>query len=70
MNPKDIKIAVGTKEGFTSSLNLQFPNGLMLGTKQDICWMSKAEKQKIRDDFFAVAHALGVSDDQLQLIKL
>ena len=65
----DIKIAVGTLEGFTSSLNLVFPNGLVLGTK-DMVWLSRDEKLKTRDQFIEVARQLGLSEEEILKVKL
>jgi len=65
-----IKVLVGTREGFTSSLNLQFPGGLVMSTKEDISWMCKADKQKTRDQFIEVCKSLGLPDEEIQKIKL
>ncbi len=64
----NIKIAIGYKEGFMSSLNLQFPNGLMLGTKVEMIFTSKAETKKLRDQFIEVCKALGVSEEEIKRI--
>lgn len=66
----DIRVTIGTREGFTSSLNLLFPNGLVLSTKEDITWMCKADKVLTRDQFIEVCKYLGLPDGEIQKIKL
>lgn len=69
MRVDEVKVTVGRTEGFVSSLNLQFPNGLVLSTK-NLVWLSRAEKENIRNQFSEVCLALKVSEKEMSVIAL
>jgi hypothetical protein len=52
-----ITVKVGKKEGFVSSYNLFFPNGLRLMT-EDTTWACAADKKKIQEQFQSVVNSL------------
>lgn len=65
-----IKVVIGTREGFTSSINLLFPNGLFLSSKEDMTWMCEDDQRKIRDQFIEVCKSLGLPEEEIAKIKL
>lgn len=53
-------VKIGTKEGFVSSYNLLFDNGLLLKTT-DLTWVTAADSADILRNFKAVVDALRVA---------
>lgn len=49
-------VKVGRTEGFVSSYNLIFPDGLRLKTNS-LTWFPASEKQKIHDRFLALLNS-------------
>lgn len=64
----DCQVHVAKREGFTSSLCIEFPNGLFLRT-QDMVFMCGADKQKLAARFREVCEGLGLPAEEIAKIQ-
>jgi hypothetical protein len=64
-----VTVKVGKKEGFVSSYNLFFPDGLRLKT-DDLTFMGADDRKKIREQFEAVLEALCVAGFDVEGVNL